>query len=362
MRSPGSRSDAVAKFLHAGDPPLGVQPIHLPRETPPLLFVVVDTEEEFDWYAPFDRANTSVRAMGHIGRLQGVLSRYAIKPTYVVDFPIASQPEAYEPLKEIVDAGRARIGAHLHPWVNPPFVEEVTERNSFGCRLGEALETEKIRILQAEIANRFDLMPTVYKAGRYGFGPSTATALESLGFAVDLSVNPQMNYLPEGGQSFEAFDTTPFFFGRQGRLLEIPCSTDYTGFSGGYAPKLHRMISRETFRRLRFVGLMARLGAVNKVMLSPEGSTLAELKALTTSLFRRGVRTFSLTLHSPSVEPGCTPYVRTSSDLDEFIDRIAAYCDFFLGDLSGVASTPEEFRESLVSDSSHVIRDHMAHR
>ncbi len=92
--------------------------------------------------------------------------------------------------------------------------------------------------------------------------------------------------------------------------------------------------------------------AVNKVMLSPEGSTLAELKALTTSLFRRGVRTFSLTLHSPSVEPGCTPYVRTDADLGRFIDRIVAYCEFFFGELGGVPCTPEEFRTSLDSHRS----------
>jgi hypothetical protein len=57
----------------------------------PQLFVIVDTEEEFDWGAPFSRANTSVRAMRHIDRLQNVVSTRQIVPTYVVDFPIASQ-------------------------------------------------------------------------------------------------------------------------------------------------------------------------------------------------------------------------------------------------------------------------------
>jgi hypothetical protein len=335
--------------LSSSDSIVGFRPLQVPSGTRPLLFVVVDTEEEFDWSQPFDRANTSVRAIGHIDRLQRVLSRYGIKPTYVVDFPIASQPAGFGPLKEIVSGGEARVGAHLHPWVNPPFVEEVSARNSFGCCLGEALEIEKIRVLRAEIASHFDRMPTVYKAGRYGFGPSTATALESLNFDIDLSVNPRMSYISDGGPSFEGFDATPFFFGRQRRLLEIPCTTDYTGIARKHAQKLHRLISRAAFRRARLVGVMARLRVVDKVMLSPETSTLDELKALTTSLVRRGVRTFSFTLHSPSVEPGCTPYVRSSVDLGRFIDRITAYCEFFLGDLGGVASTPEEFRDSVDS-------------
>jgi hypothetical protein len=313
----------------------------------PSLFVIVDTEEEFDWGAPLSRSSTGVTAMRHIDRLQRVLADRAIRPTYVVDFPVASQPGGFGPLKEFADAGQARIGAHLHPWVNPPFLESVTPRNSFGCALDESLEAEKIRILQAAIAESFGRAPAVYKAGRYGFGPSTAATLETLGFTVDVSVNPRMNYTSEGGPSFEDMDTAPFVFGARRKLLEIPCSTDYTGAAGRLAPRLHRAISHPALQATRIVGVMSRLGIVNRIMLSPEGSTLDEMKALTRSLLHRGVRTFSLTMHSPSVEPGCTPYVRDQAQLGQFLDRIAAYCDFFLGELSGVPSTPEKLYESL---------------
>lgn len=312
----------------------------------PLLFAIVDTEEEFDWRAPFSRANTSVRAMARIGRLQSVFGARGVVPTYVVDFPVASQPDGFLPLKEFADAGGAHIGAHLHPWVTPPFDEEVSGRNSFGCRLGEALETEKIRVLKARIAESFGREPVVYKAGRYGFGSTTAAALERLGFSIDCSVNPRMDYTPEGGPSFAGFDTTPFFFGSRRQLLEIPCTTDFTGVAGPLAPGLHRAISNPRLEPTRIVGVMSRLGVVNKIMLSPEGSTLEEMKALTRSLVRRGVRTFSLTMHSPSVEPGCTPYVRNVSELSAFLDCVAAYCDFFFGEIGGAASTPKDFFDS----------------
>ncbi len=106
----------------------------------------------------------------------------------------------------------------------------------------------------------------------------------------------------------------------------------------------HRPAPGRTLAPFRAVGIAAGLGLVNKVMLSPEGNTLAEMQALTRSLVSRGVRTFSMTLHSPSVQPGCTPYVRSEQDLDQFLTRIDAYCGFFLGESGGVASTPEEFR------------------
>ena len=331
----------------------GIERVALPADLRPTLFVIVDTEEEFNWRAPFDRGNTSVTAMSKIDRLQSILNRHRIRPTYVIDYPVSHQRDGYARLKELADDGLCRIGAHLHPWVTPPHVEQVTGPNSFGCRLDPSLEAEKIRVLRDDIADRFGSQPTVFKAGRYGFGPTTAAALEALDFDIDVSVNPRMNYSSEGGPSFDAFDTTPFFFGRHRRLLEVPCSTDYTGLTAGtIAPVLHRAVSTPALEKLRTVGVMARLGIVNKVMLSPEGHSLDEMQALTRSLLSRGVRTFSLTLHSPSVQPGCTPYVRSDRDLAEFLARIDAYCGFFLGAIGGVASTPEDFRRALVPSGS----------
>lgn len=308
----------------------------------PTLFVIVDTEEEFDWHAPLSRENTSVRAMRHVDRLQTILDQYRVRPTYVIDFPVATKAEGYQPLLDICSSGGAEIGAHLHPWVNPPLTEEVVPRNSFGCRLG-ALETEKLRVLREAVAQTFGSAPRVFKAGRYGFGETTAAALEHLGFDVDVSINPRWNFAREGGPDFGRFDTRPFLFGRTRRLLEIPCSTDYVGMAGRYGRMLHSSADRPELRALRLVGIFSRLGVVNKVMLTPEGHTIGELKALTRALVSRGLRTLSLTLHSPSLMAGCTPYVRTQQQLQQFVDRIREYCDFFFDEVGGVTSTPTEF-------------------
>lgn len=315
----------------------------VPAQQPgrPTLFVIVDTEEEFDWSAPLSREQTSVRAMRNIHLLQNLLTAESVKPTYVIDYPVATQRDGYGPLLDFHRSGEAEIGAHLHPWVTPPLEEELAPRNSFGFRLGR-LEFEKLRVLR-EAIQAIGVTPTIFKAGRYGFGESTADALEALGFDVDVSINPRMNFAAEGGPDFGRFDTRPFLFGRSRRLLEVPCSTDYVGVAGPYAHPLHTAADRPPLRRLRAVGILARLGLVNKVMLSPEGNTIAELKALTRTLLRRGIRTFSLTLHSPSLMPGCTPYVRSAQQLGQFLDRIREYCAFFLGDVGGTASTPTDF-------------------
>ena len=63
-----------------------------------------------------------------------------VVPVYLVDWPIANSDTAKEILRGPLSDGRAEIGVQLHPWVNPPFQEEVTQHNSFAGNLPRELE------------------------------------------------------------------------------------------------------------------------------------------------------------------------------------------------------------------------------
>ncbi len=305
----------------------------IPPEEGPRLHVVIDTEEEFDWDAPYARANTSVSAMRHVGRVQRIFDRFRIVPTYVIDYPVAAQPEGYEPLLEIVARGGCEVGAHLHPWVSPPFDEPVTVANSYTCNLTPALQRTKIEVLRDTILANVGARPATFKAGRYGLGLDTVGILEELGFTIDGSVCPRFDFTDQLGPSFAAFDSSLLFL--TPGLLEIPCTVDYIGWAGSLRPTLHRMASSGALAPIRAVGVLARLGAANKIMLSPEGNTLGEMQALTRALVVRGCRHVTLSFHSPSVEPGHTPYVRSQQDLDRFLRTIEQYCEFFMKEIGG---------------------------
>lgn len=315
-------------------------PARLPVDAPPQLFVIVDTEEEFDWAAPFSRSNVSVTAIDEVGRLQDVLRPYKVKPTYVIDYPVAATPQSAQRLARYAAAGECEIGAHLHPWVNPPATEELGRPTSYACNLGADLERQKIAALRDAIVANLNVTPRVYKAGRYGFGRTTAETLETLGFDVDVSVNPHMNYESDGGPSFEGFAPVPGFFGERRRLLEVPCTTAFVGAARRIGSSLHRAASASWLQPLKAVGVLARTGTLNKIMLSPEGSRYDEMVALTDTLVHDGVRTLSLTFHSPSLKPGCTRYVRTTAERDAFLATIDRYCDYFLTKVGGVPGTP----------------------
>ena len=46
--------------------------------------------------------------------------------------------------------------------------------------------------------------------------------------------------------------------------------------------------------------------------------------------------------------PGCTPYVRSESDLKEFLAVCRQYFEFFLGELGGATMGPAELRQLLL--------------
>lgn len=315
--------------------------VRLPGSEVPRLLVVVDTEEEFDWHAPVSRARTSVSAMRHIGRVQEIFDRFGVVPTYVVDYPVATQPAGFEPLAGILSRGGCTVGAHLHPWVTPPLDEEVSGPNSFMCNLDTALQRAKVGLLCEAIEQHLGTRPRLFKAGRYGLDRATVGVLDELGFETDGSVCPRFDFSLEGGPSFAELDSWPFWLSP--RLLELPCTVDYTGWAGALRPGLHRLASG--LPRLKGVGVLARAGAANRIMLSPEGSTLDEMTALTTALVSRGQRFFTLSFHSPSVEPGHTPYVRSRQDLEVFLRTLDQFLEFFVTRVGGHPVTSSAARD-----------------
>lgn len=311
----------------------------------PALMVIVDTEEEFDWCAPFDRAATGIEHMRRIGRLQGICETWGLRPVYVIDHPIATQPAGIEALAPLLRDGRALVGAHLHPWVSPPFEEVMSAHNSFPGNLPRALERAKLESLCAAIEAGLGQRPRIYKAGRYGLGPNSFAILEELGFEIDLSPAPPFDYRLAGGPDYSARGLAPEWVGPARRVLSIPG----TGALVGRLPSrtLYGLAARQPLARLRVPGLLARLGLVERLNLSPEGHGAAEMIRLVRWLHDRGERLFVLSLHSPSIEPGHTPYVRSEAELNDFFAAMNAFLRFFMTELRGVPTDPAMVRAAL---------------
>lgn len=329
----------------------GGTPAVLPADQAPLLLVVIDTEEEFDWRLPHSRENTSVSAVAVQGLAQEIFARHGIRPTYVVDYPVAVTPAAVAVLKAFSDRGECLIGAHLHPWVNPPHRELVNAANSYPGNLPPALEREKLRVLTEAIAQAFGPSPVIYKAGRYGVGPSTANNLEDLGYRIDLSVVPFTDFSEDGGPDFSRIGFQPAWKGERGRLLEIPLSCGFCGLLRSLGPTLFPGVSGRMGMRFRVPGVLARSGLLERIRLTPEGIDLEANMRLACSLYEQGCRIFSFTYHSPSLQPGMTPYVSCERELVDFLETMDRFFAFFRQELGGRPSDPMEVYSLLRSEN-----------
>jgi hypothetical protein len=329
------------------DRPFLHQHCDLPRSGPPALVAVVDTEEEFDWTAPFDRANTAVGHMASIHRLQDVFDSLVVVPSYLVSHAIVAQEAGFGPLESHVAAGRALIGAHLNPWATPPYREELNALNSYPGNLPRELEEAKLAALCRQIERSLGVRPTAYKAGRYGTGPNTAAILEEQGFEIDISPAPAMDFRADGGPDFTRHSPRPFLFGQRRRLLCLPNTGAFVGWLHDLGPVLHPLLERGPVARLRLPAIASRLRLLERLRLTPEGYTLAEMRRLTRALLAGGQRTFVLSLHSPSVVPGNTPYVRDAADLALLLQRLRGYLRFFRDELHGRFVTPDALKAEL---------------
>jgi hypothetical protein len=318
-----------------------------PASWPPTLVVVIDTEEEFDWSMPFDPGATSVTNIEFQPLAQDIFNGYDLAPTYVVDYPVASTPAAVAVLHRFAADGRCEIGAHMHPWVNPPAEGPIDARHSYPGNLPSAIERRKMTALTDTIAASFGSQPTVYKAGRYGIGFATPAILRELRYTVDVSVVPHTDFSADGGPDFRDAPTDPFLIADG--LSELPLSVHFVGRLASQGPRVFRLLSGSTARRMRLPGILSRLGLLTRLRLSPEGSGLAELIRQTRTAFAAGTRLFMLTYHSSSLLPGATQYVRSETDRRAFLATLDGYLRFFLVEFRGRADTVTGVAATLVA-------------
>ena len=310
-------------------------PIQLDSHIRPMMLIVVDTEEEFDWDKPFSRDARSTENMREQHRAQEILDRHGATPLYVIDHPVATDSWAMGWLREIAQGDRAEVGTHLHTWVTPPFSEPLSSKNSYGCNLDPALEREKIKVLTEAIAKEMGSAPVHFRAGRYGLGFGTLKTLQALGYRTELSIAPHSNFARDGGPSFYGWNNEPYWHGTPGGLLGIPVTTGFSGRVKSLGPMGAPLLDNTMFRSLRVPGALAGMGLLERCRLTIEDVPCDALKRVITSLVQDGQRLLTLSYHSSTLLPGATSYARTAEKRDKLLDCLDKTLTYFTKTLGG---------------------------
>ncbi len=272
----------------------------------PIVLTTIDGEEEFDWGKPFVRENRSVTNLEHQEAPNRIFARYGVKPTYLVTHPIVEDPGASCLLRSWIDEGLCEVGVQLHPWVTPPFEEEVSTYNSFLGNLDTRLQFYKIKALTEAVEDRFGVRPIAFRAGRYGVGNRIGDILRALGFEVDLSVVPHFDYSDHGGTAFWDTPEMPYWCDRSQRVLEVPLTSGMVG-PLGKRDVVTAALFGDTAQRVHLPGVLARLKLVERVRLTPEGTTFDDCKRLVRARVADNKKIFVISYHTPSLIPATRP-------------------------------------------------------
>jgi hypothetical protein len=141
----------------------------------------------------------------------------------------------------------------------------------------------------------FGTRPCSYRGGRYGMSDNTLTALAELGYKVDTSVTPYVDWSSQGGPDYRHHSNEPYW--RRG-ILEVPITVlgarSWWPFGG--------------WSRYRW--------------LRPSVATAEHLKWIVDRACENGLDVLNMTFHTMELIPRASPYVRTKVEAVLFLRRI----------------------------------------
>ncbi|MCK5013988.1 MAG: hypothetical protein KAS66_09220 [Candidatus Omnitrophica bacterium] len=287
------------------------------------IYVAITIDVEADCSPNWDRCDplsyTSV-TYGIPNLLQPVFNRFGAKPTYFLSPEIVESDESVKAILSLT--GKYELGAHLHPEFIEPHVEmdRCSEGRSakFACYdYSDEIEFEKIKNLTRSFERRIGRKPLCYRAGRYGADSNTIKALKQLGYLVDSSVTPHIDWAKQKGPNFKNYPQQPYFidpddFSKKddtSGILEVPIT-----IGGKRLPMLPDQWLFYSWLR-------------------PTHMSVCEQKRLIRQYIQKyndqKCIVFCMMFHSMEVIPNASPYTRSQNGVKRLLSRMEVVLKFF---------------------------------
>lgn len=253
----------------------------------------------------------------HVGireRLQPLFALYGAKPTYLVSPEVLRDERSAAELLAL--ASSCELGAHLHGEYAEPGAWDPDVTKDFQRDYDAELEKKKLTYLTDLFIRAFSYQPVSFRAGRFGIGRQTIGFLEELGYAVESSVTPHVDWSAAGspGLSFANAPTQPYRPDRAdpsrpgtSTLLEIPIT-----------------IRRRLLNAVPGLGKRVEPRWLRPTWMTGEALTrLAEDEIADARRAAPGRPVFlNAMLHNTEVIPNTSPYAKNEADARTILDRL----------------------------------------
>ncbi len=148
---------------------------------------------------------------GVVNRLAPLFAEYGAKPTYLLSPEVLRDERSVEALMKLDTS--SELGTHLHGEYAEPDAWEPDVTKDFQRDYEPEVERKKLTYLTDLFIRAFGHQPTSFRAGRFGIGSASIPILESLGYLVESSVTPHMDWEQAAGArglSFEGAPSQPY--------------------------------------------------------------------------------------------------------------------------------------------------------
>lgn len=263
----------------------------------------------------FDGVTTGMR-----DRLQPLFRRHHAKPTYLLSAEIMRDERALDSVRSL--EGNAELGTHLHGEFAEPGAFEPTITSAFQCNYDRETERRKLQYLTELFRGTIGEPPRSFRAGRFGIGRNSLGLLQDLGYSVDSSVTPGVDWRRAGAPeaSFRSAPTQPYW-----PVMDRP---DCAAPSRGDLLEIPVTIRPSIMSRIPLAGHWAQ-----PRWLRPTRCSLSQLIEIATDEIEcardpnRPV-VLNCMFHNVEVVPGTSPYARNESEARAILNRLGGLLAF----------------------------------
>ncbi|WP_338515108.1 deacetylase [Erwinia aphidicola] len=283
----------------------------------PAFIITIDTEGDNLWQN-HDRITTENTLF--LPRFQQLCEKYSFKPTWLTNYEMAVDPAYVEFARDVIARNSGEIGMHLHAWNSPPLHDLTGDdwrHKPYLIEYPAKVIREKVSYMTQLLEDTLQVKMRSHRADRWAFNEYYAQLLIELGYQVDCSVTPRVNWAfspgdpkGQGGTNYQHFPDCAYFIDEhdiakagQSPLLEVPMSIRYKHSS------LMNVV-KQGYDRLR-----GKQRSPSVHWLRPMGGNVAQMIDVAEKTLADGSDYVEFMLHSSEFMPGGSPTFKTESDI-----------------------------------------------
>lgn len=285
------------------------------------FIITVDTEGDNVWSCVPKKNQLLVpetKNAVYLQRFQQLCEAYQFYPTYLVDYEMAKSSEFVRLGKDIIKRNKGEIGMHMHAFSTPPFygLPDLRGRGlAFAGEYPSKILYQKMEYMTKTLQDTFQVEISSHRGGRWYLDNRILRILNKLGYLVDCTVTPGMNWQSASGQTG----------GSRGSDYRHYKSKVYPIKESGLWELPMTIMDKITFGVTKGNKIPVKS---RKIWLRPDGNNLEDLIWLVDKNHKGSINYIEFMIHSSELMAGGSPNFRTVEGIDKLykeIDVLFAY-------------------------------------